>query len=877
MTSATFAKLEDISASGEKLTPMMEQYFEIKKNYPNILVFFRMGDFYELFFEDAVEAAKILNITVTHRGKIGDIKIPMAGIPHHAAHNYIDRITSRGHKVAICEQTEDPKQAKGIVKRAVTQIVSPGIPFNLDKGDHKVNRYIASAIQSEKQCFYLSIIDFTTGEFFGEKILNEQELIEKLAIFKPEEFICFLGQWDRLERLTQYLEQSPILKTHLSQEYFNPKYTDHYIEKIIANYKMDHTLKSVSEILSPIGALAYYVCSTQSLENLSHFKPFRLVNKDKLMKVTNSTLIGLEILPKSVQDKNHSLLGFVDKTQTAMGARALKALFQNPYQDLEIINTRLDHLEFLVECPELIKEARGELSEIRDLERIMAKAVTGKINPGDLINFSIALDKLKTLQKIFKDRKSLLALNLTNKDLDSLNALKDFIDSAISTEVGANLDKGNLIKEGFNKKRDKLAKMSFSVASSLLELESEYREKTGINTLKIKSNNIAGYFIEVPRSQSDIASKFFDRKQTLKNTERYLSAELKNFEQEIFVAKDKLYHLEREIFNTIVDDLINLFKVIQNLSQKIAEFDIYQSLAWIAIQYDFTKPEISQNKRELQVQQAWHPLIKENLKGDFVHHDLILNDDKFFGLITGPNMAGKTTVMREIAIIQFLAQIGSFVPAKKAVLGLKDYLFSRLGAHDDITRGQSTFMVEMSETAEIIHHATENSLIILDELGRGTSTYDGMSIAWALVEYFVDKTKALTLFSTHYHELIELVASIPHAKNLTVKTINHKGSVKFLYELIEEGAKQSFGIHVAKMAGLPDTVINRANHILKTIEKSHLTQKDVNQVDLFKSDTPIEDALSQSNEVLEEIKKIELSKLTPLELMNKIHQIQENL
>lgn len=876
MESPTFAKLEDITATGVKLTPMMEQYFEIKKNYPDILLFFRMGDFYELFFEDAVEAGKILNITVTHRGKIGEVKIPMAGIPHHAAHNYIDRITSRGFKVAICEQTEDPKQAKGIVKRAVTQVVSPGIPFNLDRGDHTVNRYIASAIQSENQCFYLSIIDFATGEFFGEKVDTEQDLIEKISILKPEEFICFLGQWDRLKRFTQYLDQGSILKTHLSQEYFNPKYTDHYIEKIIPNFKADKTLKATEEIFCSIGALSYYVCSTQSLDKLSHFKPFRFINRNKLMRVTNSTLIGLEILPKNIQEKKHSLLGFVDKTQTAMGARALKYLFQNPYQEKKLLEKKLNHIEFLVNHNELINQSRSELSHIRDLERIMAKAITGKITPGDLLNLSLALDKLKILQRMFKDRKELLELKLNDKEQSALFKLKDFIDQAISCEVGANLDKGNLIKEGFNKKRDQLANMSFRVAKSLLELEEKYRNKTGINTLKIKSNNVAGYFIEVSKTQSDKASKYFDRKQTLKNAERYQSAELKAFEQEIYLAKDKLYHLEKEIFNQIVDDLINQFSVIQNLSRKIAEFDIYQSLAWVAMQYDFTKPEILENRREIEIQQAWHPLIKETLKGDFVHHDLSLNEKKFFGLITGPNMAGKTTVMREIAIVQFLTQIGSFVPAKKAKLGLKDYLFSRLGAHDDITRGQSTFMVEMSETAEIIHHATENSLIILDELGRGTSTYDGMSIAWALVEYFVDQTKALTLFSTHYHELIELVQSIPQAKNLTVKTINHKGSVKFLYELIEEGAKQSFGIHVAKMAGLPDSVIKRATHLLKTIEKSHLTQDDVNQVDLFKNNTT-QDSDHLNNELTSEIKQIDLSKTTPLELMNKIHQLQENL
>lgn len=868
--------LEEIIEAGVKLTPMMQQYFDIKIKHRDIILFFRMGDFYEVFFEDAVESSKLLNISLTHRGKLGETKIPMAGIPHHAAANYIDRLTAQGKKVAICEQVEDPKAAKGIVKRAVTQVVSPGIPFDLDKSEGHQNHFIACAYKLNKSTFYLILVDFTTGEFIGAQLSSAEEIVEKLQIYKPKEMIAFLGQWEKFPFITDYLEHSSILVTHLSEEYFREKYTALYIEKLIPAYQKDEVIKSHEKLVAPIGALAYYICSTQAFDQITHFRPFQLINYQKEMKVTYPTLVGLEIFPKTREGYQDSLLGFMDRTKTALGARKLKNVFQTPLRDKAAIEQRLEIIEKFVSKPDLLKEMRSELSEIRDIERILAKASTGKINSADLINLAAAVDAFYLLEKKLPTKSFLN--KLSKKEREQLTELASHIQSAINDEIGCSLDKGNLIKKGYSKKRDKLAKLSLNATDALLELETKYREETGISNLKIKSNNVAGYFIEVSKSHIKKVPSHFERRQTLVNSERFQSPELAEFEKEVITAREKLYKLERELFDQVVTELNGISYTIIKLATNIALIDVFQSFSWITIQEGFTKPQIKEGQ-VIHVKEAWHPLIKAGLQDRFVHHNLRLDDSVYFGLITGPNMAGKTTVMREIAIIQFLCQIGCFVPAEHANLGLTDYLFSRLGAHDDIIKGQSTFMVEMSETAEIIRHATKDSLIILDEIGRGTSTFDGLSIAWALVEYFILKTKALTLFSTHYHELIDLVNSLPQAKNLTVKTVNSNGNVQFLYELIEEGAGQSFGIHVAKLAGLPQEILNRSKQILNQLESTEHTlnlpvvKNKTNQLNLFEEEVRLDE---QKHPILDELENMDVMNLTPLQALQKLDELKAN-
>lgn len=872
------ATLEEIVKAGTKLTPMMEQYYSIRQQYPGILLMFRMGDFYELFFEDAIESSKLLNISLTHRGKLGDFRIPMAGIPHHAASTYIDRITSLGKKVAICEQVEDPKEAKGIVKRAVTQVVSPGMPFDLDKSESREHSFMACAFKGESS-YYLVLIDYTTGDFMGLVFPTEEAMLEKLSIYRPKEFISFLGQWDDSKNVKEFLSRENILSTHLSQEYFEEKYTSIYIEKLIATYQRDEIINANKEIVAPIGALSYYICSTQSLEAISHFRPFQLISFEADMKVTYPTLVGLEIFPKNRETYKDSILGFMDTTQTAMGARKLKSVFQSPLRDLKAIQARHKLVEFLLDNQSELKSIRAWLSQTRDIERIMAKVSTGKVNGSDLLNLAGSNESHTELLKVFKNTFKTTLPEFTGDELKTLAGLEEEIKATINDEIGANLDKGNLIREGADKKRDKLAKFAKNATSALMELEARYREETGIPNLKVKHNNVAGYFIEVSKSHTKKVPKEFTRRQTLVNSERYQSPELAEFEKEVVSAKEKLHKLEREIFNKLVDKVATNANLVLKLANSLALMDVYQSFAWIAFQHDFTKPKLNKDKKILNVKRGWHPLIKAAIKDQFVPHDLTLDEDNFFGLITGPNMAGKTTVMREMAIIQFLAQCGSFVPAESAELGLRDYLFSRLGASDDIIKGQSTFMVEMSETAEILRHATKDSLIVLDEIGRGTSTYDGLSIAWSLVEFFVSKTKALTLFSTHYHELIELVDDLEGAKNLTVKTVNENGNVQFLYKLIEEGAGQSFGIHVAKLAGLPKEILNRSSEILCQLENgsegTSIDKKDLNQLDMF-SPMPQIVFEDMSSTVLDELEKLDIGNMTPIQAMNKLYELQKS-
>ncbi len=864
----------------------MEQYFQIKKNYPDTLLFFRMGDFYEVFFEDAKTTSRLLNITLTHRGKIGDTPIPMAGIPHHAATVYIDRITNKGLKVAICEQIENPKDAIGIVKRAVTQVVSPGMPFDLEKTQGHDHRFMVCAFKNEKY-YFLTALDFTTGDFNGYKHENFEEFIENLRMLAPREFITFMGQWqdrDKEEKAIEaILSHYDVLKTHLSAEYFQPKFTDIYIEKVIPGYKQDKIIKLDADILSAIGALAYYVCSTQLIESFMHIRPFKMISSTGFMKVTLPTLVGLEILPKSRENYRASLLGFFDKTQTAMGARYLRTLFSHPLFDLKLIEERLTIIEQLVSDESLIENLRHELSNIRDIERILAKISMNKGTATDLINLANAIICYKNI--IGKISSTTMANVFSTIELDKLEILSNNIIKTINAEIGASLEKGNLIKTGIDKNRDRLANLHITVGEELMTMENKLKAETGILKLRIKSNNVAGFFIEVSKGSTTKVPSYFERRQTLVNAERYTTPDLIQLEKETITAQSKLEKLEREIFKGLLQNVADLNHAILNMSGHLAVIDCHQNMAIIALQENFTRPEFHINKQLLHIEQGFHPLIKSLIRDQFVCHDLHLDHKCFFGLITGPNMAGKTTVMREVAIIQLLAQMGSFVPAKKAQLGLCDFLFSRLGASDDILKGQSTFMVEMAETAEILRHATEKSLIILDEVGRGTSTYDGLSIAWGLVEHFIEKTRALTLFATHYHELIEVADKYDASKNLTVETVNHKGNVQFLYRLIEESASQSYGLYVAKLAGIPTSVLKRSEEILRQLEadgtKTMPEKKNTKQNTQLclwdDSAKTVSNTPAYLKELESDLASLDVMKMTPLDALIALNEFKKRI
>ena len=870
--------LAQLVESGIKLTPMMEQYYQVKKLYPDILLMFRMGDFYEMFFEDAREAARLLNISLTVRGKLGDVPIPMAGIPHHAASTYVDRISQLGKKVVICEQLEDPKSVKGIVKRGVTQIVSPGMPYDLDKTTATENKFLAAGFKDKNQ-FILILLDFTTGDFYGTTFKTIEEFCEKLMMVKPKEFISYLGQWENEPIVDDYLKGIDALKTHLSQEYFEEKHTSFYIQKLIPTYQRDGIIAQLPVLLSPLGALSYYVTSTQTLEKISHLRPFRMHNNEDSMKVTYSTLSGLEIFPRNKENEGNSILGFMDKTKTSMGTRYLRQYFQTPLCDKNAINKRLDLIEGLLAKPNFIKNLRSLLADVRDIDRIMAKISTKKVVAGDILNLAGAFEIFIEIEKSMEDEGFNFFQKLPRKDLDFLNKLSKEIRITINDEMGAHVEKGNLIKPGASLERDRLAKLANSASDEILKLEAKYRASTNIGNLKIKHNNISGYFIEVSNSHLSKVPKSFMRRQTLVNNERYVTEELEAFEKDVTQAMDKLIKLEKEIFESFNKKIEDHSYLVLDVAKRMAQIDVFQALSWVSLQENFTRPMLRDDKKHISIKGAWHPLIKANIKDSFITHNIDLNEKCYFGLITGPNMAGKTTVMREVAIIQYLAQMGCFVPAYSADLGVCDYLFSRLGASDDIIKGQSTFMVEMAETAEILRHASDKSLIILDEIGRGTSTYDGLSIAWALVEHFIKKTRSITLFATHYHELIDLVESMPEGKNFTVRTEQKNGKVQFMYELIEAGATQSFGIHVAELAGLPREVLKRSKEILKDLESQETKGHELlnHQLTFFSAEAPgpqIPDYLSslESN-----LKALDVLNITPLEALQKLHEFKTQL
>lgn len=882
LTPSNQLTLAEVVASGVKLTPMMEQYYQVKKQYPDTLLLFRMGDFYEVFFEDAREAAKLLNISLTHRGKLGDFPIPMAGIPHHAAATYVDRISQMGKKVIICEQLEDPKEAKGIVKRGVTQIVSPGMPYDIDRTSSHENKFIASAFYHEG-IFGLIFLDFTTGDFFGLTFKNLDEFCERLMMMRPKEFISYMGQWDKFPIVEEYIQSLDILKTHLSEEYFEEKYTSFYIQKLIPTYQRDGIIAQHSYLLAPLGALSYYVTSTQGLELVSHLRPFRLINSDETMKVTYSTLAGLEIFPRSKDLESNSIVGFMDKTKSSMGSRHLKQFFQSPLTDFKQITKRQDLIELLINNPDSLESIRYKLDEIRDIDRIMAKVSTKKVNASDVINFAKSTDVYFDLQNELEEKGFGFFQKFPKKETNLLKELSAEIIKTINDEMGAHADKGNLIRPGVYKERDRLHRLSSTASEELLTLEAKYRSETGIGNLKIKSNNINGYFIEVSNSHVNKVPKTFMRRQTLVNNERYVTAELDAFEKEINSAQAKLTKLEKEIFETLTQKMSENAVLILDLAKRLAQIDVFASLAWVARQEGFIRPTVSPDKKIVKIEGAWHPLIKANIHERFVTHNISLNEKSYFGLITGPNMAGKTTVMREVAIIQYLAQLGSFVPAHHVEVGICDYLFSRLGASDDIIKGQSTFMVEMSETAEILRHASDRSLIVLDEIGRGTSTYDGLSIAWALVEHFVKNLKSITLFATHYHELIELADSLPEAKNLTVRTEQKNGKVQFLYELIEQGATQSFGIHVAELAGLPRGILKRSQEILGRLEKHQeksATSALNHQLSFFNASAVVEEVPEVPQHLLnleEDLKELDVMNMTPIQALSKLHELKTKI
>ena len=877
-----------------ELTPMMKQYMETKSQYQDCILFYRLGDFYEMFFEDALTASRELEITLTGKNCGQEEKAPMCGGPYHAVEGYLNRLVAKGYKVAICEQVEDPKTTKGIVKREVVRIVTPGTNLDTQALDETKNNYIMCIVYIADR-YGVSVADISTGDYFVTEIPDSAKLLDEIYRFSPSEIICneafymsgvdMDGMKDRLG-ITIYSLES----WYFDDEVCRKKLLEHFEVSSFAGLGLaDYDCGIISA-----GALLQYLLETQknSLSNLTHITPYAA---GKFMMIDSSTRRNLELCETlREKQKRGSLLWVLDKTKTAMGARTLRKYVEQPLIDKTEIIRRLDAVQELKEQAISREEIREYLSPVYDLERLITKIAYGSANPRDLTAFRSSLEMLPALLYILQEMKAELLKDLA-VDLDPLEDLCILVKKAIREDPPIAMKEGNIINDGYNEEVDKLRRAKSDGKDWLAKLENDEREKTGIKNLKIKYNKVFGYYLEVTNSYKEMVPEYYTRKQTLANAERYITPELKELEDMILGAEDKLYALEYELYSEVRDLIASQIERIQKTAKAVAALDAFASLALVAERNNYVRPKINE-KGVIDIKEGRHPVVERMIPNEmFISNDTYLDDKKHrISIITGPNMAGKSTYMRQTALIALMAQLGSFVPAQSANIGLSDRIFTRVGASDDLASGQSTFMVEMTEVANILRNATSKSLLILDEIGRGTSTFDGLSIAWAVIEYISDSRLlgAKTLFATHYHELTELEGKIDNVNNYCIAVKEKGDDIVFLRKIVKGGADKSYGIQVAKLAGVPELVIGRAKEIVEELSDEDITARvieiaskervvkkkpkvkkyddvDIAQMSLF--DTVKDD------DVLEELKNLDVGNMTPIDALNTIYRLQNKL
>ncbi|MGU8582524.1 DNA mismatch repair protein MutS [Clostridium perfringens] len=798
------------------LTPMMRQYFEIKENYKDCILFFRLGDFYEMFFEDAETAARELELVLTGRDCGLEKRAPMCGIPFHASNSYIGRLVAKGYKVAICEQVEDPKVAKGIVKRDVIKVITPGTYTDSSFVEETKNNYIMTIYSDlERNRCSLAITDISTGDFLAtEGELEKGVILDEISKFNPKEIIL-LDSLDK-ELIKDITLTTPALISRKPIEYFEENF-----EEVLNNQFGEKSNSLSLMVKKSSNALVKYILDTQkiSLTNINDIEVYSLVD---FMTIDLSSRRNLE-LTENLREKSKkgSLLWVLDKTETSMGSRMLRRWIEEPIVNKEKITLRLNAVEELFNDLSLNDSLKEALHDIYDIERILGKISNKNANAKDLIALKTSIGKIPNVKGIIENCTSSLLKNY-HHNLDDLRDIYELLEKSIKEDPSLTLKDGDLIKDGFNSEIDELRLAKTNGKDWISSLENREREFTGIKSLKVGFNKVFGYYIEISKANySSIPEGRYIRKQTLANAERFITPELKEIEEKLLGASEKLCSLEYDIFLDIRNEVENHIDRLKTTAKIIAELDCISNLAFVALENDFIKPEINEDG-ETKIENGRHPVVEKVIpKGEFIPNDTIINkDDNQLLIITGPNMAGKSTYMRQVAIITLMCQIGSFVPASKANISVVDKIFTRIGASDDLAGGKSTFMVEMWEVSNILKNATENSLVLLDEVGRGTSTYDGLSIAWSVIEY-ICKNKNLrckTLFATHYHELTKLEGEIHGVRNYSVAVKEVDNNIIFLRKIIEGGADQSYGIEVAKLAGIPDEVINRAKEILETLE-----------------------------------------------------------
>ena len=878
----------------EDLTPMMQQYMETKKQYQDCILFYRLGDFYEMFFDDALTASKELEITLTGKACGLEERAPMCGIPYHSVEGYLTKLVSKGYKVAICEQMEDPKLAKGLVKREVIRIVTPGTNLNVQSLEESKNNFLMCITYTPTK-IGISVADVTTGDYYLTEVEDLKKLNDELMKYEPSEIVCneaFLVSGFDVDNLkTKYHISVNALEPHI--------FDDEGCKRILLRHFKVNTLIGLGIEDFPVGmiaagALLQYLYDTQKTD-LAHFTHIYPYLTNKYMLLDSATRRNLE-LAETLRDKQKrgSLLWVLDKTKTAMGGRLLRSMLEQPLIDKAEMEKRLDAIEELCKDSVSRDEIREYLNPIYDLERLLSKVTYKTANPRDFIAFRNSLEMLPAIKKVLKafEKEELTSIE---KEIDGLEDIYQLILNSIEEEPPITIREGGMIKDGFDETIDMLRRAKHDGKKWLAELEEQDRERTGIKNLRIKYNKVFGYYFEVTNSYKDLVPDDYIRKQTLANAERYTTPRLKELEDTILNAEDKLTTLEYDLFCKIRESIAMELERIQRTAKAIARLDVYASLSLVSERNHYVRPKLNE-KGVIDIKDGQHPVVEQMINNDmFIANDTYLdNGSHCISIITGPNMAGKSTYMRQTALIVLMAQVGCFVPAKSANIGIVDRIFTRVGASDDLASGQSTFMVEMNEVANILRNATSNSLLILDEIGRGTSTFDGLSIAWAVIEHISNRKLlgAKTLFATHYHELTELEGKMSNVNNYCIAVKECGDDIVFLRKIIKGGADRSYGIQVAKLAGVPDMVIDRAKEIVEQLTDNDITEKiqsiavDVKGDSKAKKQPKLDEVdLAQMSlfdtvtdeDVLKELMEVEVNTMSPLDALNTLYRLQNKL
>ncbi|MHC4690180.1 MAG: DNA mismatch repair protein MutS [Planctomycetota bacterium] len=867
-----------MTTNSEKLTPAMKQFHHFKEKYPDCILFFRMGDFYETFYEDAKTCSRVCGLTLTSRSK-GTNPIPLAGVPFHAVDGYLKKMLQGGYKVAVCEQVEDPKQAKGVVKRDVVRIVTPGTLTDDMLLESKVDNFLCAVSLGKNQKAALSWVDISTGHFSVLQVPEDHLLDELLRLYPAECLLAdirgelFEAEMDKLSKDIKQLTGAII--TERPGWYFDPYQAKRRLLKHFGTATLEGFGISDGDdaLIPPAGAIIEYLNETQKT-TLSHIQ-----NLKKIVQIDQNSLQSLEIL-RTIRGESikGSLLNCLDETLTGMGGRMFRSWLCMPLADIGEIVLRQNAVEELKEADNKRQEIRNILGDISDLERIAARVSTFRANPRDLLALAQTLRQVPQIREVMKDCESELLTQLTGR-CDSMDELADLLEAAIKSDCPTHLREGGVIKTNFSEELDSLRSISRDGKSWLSNYQKREIERTGINKLKIGYNKVFGYYIEISHANSDKVPAYYVRKQTIKNAERYITEELKEYENKVLGAQDKAIELEQKLFEQLRIQTAGYVSRLQGLANILATFDCLSSLAYVAKRRHYARPQFTEGP-ELMIDEGKHPVLAEVLGAEFVPNDIDLggkNGDVM--IITGPNMSGKSTYIRQTALLVLMAQMGSFIPVKKGTIGLVDRIFTRVGASDELVRGQSTFMVEMTETANIINNATEKSLVILDEVGRGTSTYDGLSLAWAITEHIATRVKCRTLFATHYHELTELAELFGNVKNCNVAVREWMDEVVFLHKIVPGGTDKSYGIHVAKLAGIPKSILERSLEILEELESTFQKEAAGEHLAKHKTKEPDKDLLfvQKHKSVLERLKSIDINNLTPIEAINLLNQVRDEI